>query len=118
MNADVGAALPPSLWADTAPPAPETVALAGAARCDVAVVGAGFTGLSAALHLAEAGTRVTVLEAAEIGFGASGRNNGQVIPTLSRRDPDDIVDAVHITSATPPANTPPANWIPPSAACP
>ncbi len=56
----------------------------------VAVVGAGFTGLSTALHLAGAG-EVLVLEAATVGFGASGRNNGQVIPTLSRAEPDDFV---------------------------
>ena len=87
------AAMPKSLWAATAPPPPATVALAGGAHCDVAVVGAGFTGLSAALHLAEAGIACTVLEAAEIGFGASGRNNGQVIPNLSRMDPDAIVAA-------------------------
>lgn len=100
MNVEEDAALPTSLWAETAPPAPDSLALAGAERCDVAVVGAGLTGLSAALHLAEAGVRVTVLEGAEIGYGASGRNNGQVIPTLSRRDPDDIVDAVHITTGS------------------
>src|SRR6478735_1484625 len=62
-------AMPKSLWAATAPPPPPTVALAGGAHCDVAVVGAGFTGLAAALHLAEAGIACTVLEAAEIGFG-------------------------------------------------
>jgi glycine/D-amino acid oxidase-like deaminating enzyme len=55
------------------------------------VIGGGFTGLSAALHLRQAGIGVTVLEAMEPGWGASGRNNGQVIPTLSRPDPDDIV---------------------------
>jgi glycine/D-amino acid oxidase-like deaminating enzyme len=55
------------------------------------VIGAGFTGLSTALHLRRAGIGVTVLEAREPGWGASGRNNGQVIPTLSRPDPDDIV---------------------------
>jgi glycine/D-amino acid oxidase-like deaminating enzyme len=70
------------------------VPLEGAARTDVAVVGAGFTGLSAALRLAEAGIGCTVLEAREIGWGASGRNNGQVIPTLSRMDPDAIVASV------------------------
>ena len=86
-------AMPKSLWAATAPPPPPTVALAGGAHCDVAVVGAGFTGLAAALHLAEAGIACTVLEAAEIGYGASGRNNGQVIPNLSRMDPDAIVAA-------------------------
>lgn len=87
-------AMPRSLWAATAPPPPPTAPLAGTARTDVAIVGAGFTGLSAALHLAEAGIACTVLEAAEIGFGASGRNNGQVIPNLSRMDPDGIVAAV------------------------
>lgn len=83
--------MPPTLWAATAPPAPETGPLDGPARTGVAVVGGGFTGLSAALHLAEAGQDVTLLEQAEIGWGASGRNNGQVIPTLSRIDPDEIV---------------------------
>jgi glycine/D-amino acid oxidase-like deaminating enzyme len=86
--------MPPSLWAATAPPPPGTSALLGETRADLCVVGAGYTGLSAALHAAEAGLTVVVLEAAEIGWGASGRNNGQVIPTLSRLDPDDIVAAV------------------------
>ncbi len=66
------------LWARTAPPAPDTPPLSGERRVDVAVVGAGYTGLSAALHLAEAGARVAVLEAAEIGHGGSGRNVGLV----------------------------------------
>lgn len=82
--------MPPSLWAATAPPPPETGPLAGTVTADLCVIGAGYTGLSAALHAAEAGARVVVLEAAAIGWGASGRNNGQVIPTLSRMDPDDI----------------------------
>ena len=86
--------MPPSLWAATAPAAPPTAPLLGDARTGVAVVGGGFTGLSTALHLAAAGVPVTLLEMAEIGWGASGRNNGQVIPTLSRIDPDDIAAAV------------------------
>ena len=65
--------MPPSLWAATAPPPPATDPLVGEARTGVAVVGGGFTGLSVALHLAEAGVPVTLLEAAEIGWGASGR---------------------------------------------
>src|SRR5262249_35975134 len=63
----------------------------GDARTDVAIVGAGFTGLSTALHLRAAGVDCTVLESAEVGWGASGRNNGQVIPNLSRADPAVIV---------------------------
>ncbi|MEO0356717.1 MAG: FAD-binding oxidoreductase [Pseudomonadota bacterium] len=52
--------------------------LRGAVTADVCIVGAGFTGLSAALHLAQAGFDVVVLDAHRIGFGASGRNGGQV----------------------------------------
>lgn len=66
------------LWELTAPPGPETARLSGHSTADVAVVGGGFTGLSAALHLAEAGAKVAVLEAVEVGFGASGRNFGLV----------------------------------------
>lgn len=86
--------LPPSLWASSAPPPPATGPLLGDCRADVAVIGGGFTGLSAALHLAEGGAETVLVEAAQIGFGASGRNNGQVIPNLSRLDPDDIVAGV------------------------
>jgi glycine/D-amino acid oxidase-like deaminating enzyme len=85
---------PPSLWADTASPAPENAALEpGAYRADLVVIGAGFTGLSTALHAAQRGVRVVVLEAAEVGWGASGRNNGQVIPAMTRADPDVMVKA-------------------------
>ncbi len=80
-----------SLWAATASPAPETPPLAGERRADVVVVGAGYTGLSAALHLALAGSDVVVLEAEQPGFGASGRNHGQVIPALGAHGPDDLV---------------------------
>ena len=52
--------------------------------CDVCVIGAGYTGLSSALFLAEAGYSVTVLEAAKVGFGASGRNGGQLVNSYSR----------------------------------
>ncbi len=70
------------------PPAPLR-ALDGDARADIAVVGGGITGLSTALHLAEAGATVRVLEAEEPGFGASGRNGGQVNPGL-KLDPDTV----------------------------
>lgn len=66
------------LWEKTAPPPPETSALEGHVRTDVVIVGGGFTGLSAALHLAERGIKATVLEAREIGFGGAGRNVGLI----------------------------------------
>ena len=66
------------LWELTAPPAPETSGLKGSIRVDTAIVGGGYTGLSAALHLAEAGGNVALLEAVEIGFGGAGRNVGLV----------------------------------------
>jgi len=66
------------LWAATAPEAPATALLSADTRVDVAVVGAGYTGLSAALTLAEAGADVAVIEARGIGFGGAGRNVGLV----------------------------------------
>ncbi|NOG72294.1 FAD-dependent oxidoreductase [Roseicella sp. DB1501] len=60
------------LWERSAPPPPATPPLVG----DVAVIGVGFTSLSAALPLAKAGARTILLEAAEIGFGGFGRNRG------------------------------------------
>ncbi|MGO3927687.1 NAD(P)/FAD-dependent oxidoreductase [Rhodopseudomonas pseudopalustris] len=82
---------PESLWHAVTPPGPALPELRGSEAADVIVIGAGFSGLSTALHLREAGVDVAVIEAAEPGWGASGRNNGQVIPTLSRPDPEDIV---------------------------
>jgi len=82
---------PESLWAAVTPAGPELPELAGAQEADVVVIGGGFTGLSTALHLRDAGLDVAVVEAMEPGWGASGRNNGQVIPTLSRPDPEDII---------------------------
>ena len=66
------------LWEKTAPAAPVTPALTGAVTADVVIVGGGYTGLSAALHLAEAGRSVVLLEAVEIGFGGAGRNVGLI----------------------------------------
>ena len=82
--------LPPSLWAASARPAPATPRLDGSRKADVAVIGAGFSGLAAALQLAQSGASVVVLEAGEVGWGASGRNGGQVIPGL-KWDPDELV---------------------------
>lgn len=66
------------VWEDDAPSAPATTKLEGDRRAEVAIVGAGFTGLWAALHLALRGVSVMVLEAREIGHGGSGRNVGLV----------------------------------------
>ncbi len=82
--------LPPSLWVATARAAPATPPLDASRRADVAIVGAGYSGLAAALQLAEAGVSVVVLETGEPGWGASGRNGGQVIPGL-KYDPDELV---------------------------
>ena len=76
-----------NLYRDSAEAAVPTPPLAGDRRADVVVVGGGFTGLSAALHLAERGASVALLEAEEPGWGASGRNGGQVNPGL-KHDPD------------------------------
>lgn len=79
-----------SLWSATAPSVVPTPALSESVKVDVAIVGAGYTGLSTALHLAERGVSVCVLEANEPGWGASGRNGGQVNPTL-KYDPEQLV---------------------------
>jgi gamma-glutamylputrescine oxidase len=63
--------------------------LSGSREADVCVIGAGYTGLSCALHLAKAGMKVIVVEAQTAGFGASGRNGGQVI-TGQRVDQDEL----------------------------
>ncbi|RUW57638.1 FAD-binding oxidoreductase [Mesorhizobium sp. M7A.F.Ca.US.008.03.1.1] len=67
-----------SWYEDTAGPRPEYPALDGDRTCDVVVIGGGFTGLSAAAHLAKAGTDVVLIEAHRFGDGASGRNGGQL----------------------------------------
>ena len=70
--------LPQGYYAASARPAPVCPSLPEDRRADVCVVGGGYTGLSAALHLAESGARVVLLEAERIGFAASGRNGGQI----------------------------------------
>jgi gamma-glutamylputrescine oxidase len=67
-----------SWYEDTAGPRPEYPALDGGRTCDVVIIGGGFTGLSAAAHLAKAGTNVVLIEAYRFGDGASGRNGGQL----------------------------------------
>lgn len=63
-------------WWDQTCTTPQRPALQGDQRCDVAIIGGGFTGVSAALHLAQAGVNVRVVEERFVGFGASGRNGG------------------------------------------
>jgi gamma-glutamylputrescine oxidase len=72
------------------PPRPS---LQAALDADVCVVGAGYTGLSSALHLAERGFKVVVLEAAQVGWGASGRNGGQLVHSYSRDM--DVIESSH-----------------------
>ena len=69
---------PQSWYAATCDLLPVFDPLSDSQRFDVCVIGAGYTGLSTSLHLAEAGYKVVVLEAQRIGFGASGRNGGQI----------------------------------------
>ncbi|OHT18109.1 NAD(P)/FAD-dependent oxidoreductase [Edaphosphingomonas haloaromaticamans] len=77
---------PPSWYAATAADPPFAPPLEGDARCDVCIVGAGYTGIGAALRLAEAGADVRLIDQARIGWGASGRNGGQA-HVGQRRDP-------------------------------
>jgi len=85
---------PISLWMQSAgnkqthPPLSEDIS------CDVLIVGAGFTGLRAAHKIADAGTDVIVLDAGDVGYGASGRNGGQVNPILPFNGPDQIINKV------------------------
>lgn len=75
---------PQSYYAASANPVPDRPPLQGEIETDVCVIGAGYTGLSSALFLLEHGFRVVVLEAAKVGFGASGRNGGQIVNSYSR----------------------------------
>ena len=75
---------PQSYYAFSANPVPARPELQGETETDVCIIGAGYTGLSTALFLLENGFKVTVLEAAKVGFGASGRNGGQIVNSYSR----------------------------------
>lgn len=84
---------PNSYYLASAIDMPSFPMLDGSATCDVCIIGAGFTGLSAAIHLAERGYNVVVLEGRRVGWGASGRNGGQ-IGTGQHRDQGDLEDEV------------------------
>jgi glycine/D-amino acid oxidase-like deaminating enzyme len=81
------------LWGATASASPATTSLSHSVDADVVVIGAGYTGLSAALHLAQAGRGVTVLEAHDIGSGGSGRNVGLVNAGLWL-EPQQLIDSL------------------------
>ncbi len=89
---------PASYYAATASGSPAHAPLTGDAACDVAVIGAGYSGLSCALHLAERGYDVVVLDAHRVGWGASGRNGGQV-GTGQRLEQDELEKRVGETLA-------------------
>jgi len=69
-----------SLWAATAQPGPALQSLQGEQQCDVVIIGGGYTGLSAAYHIARSGREPLILEANTLAWGASGRNGGVVSP--------------------------------------
>ena len=77
-------AYPQSYYAASANPAPPRPELNGEVETDVCIVGAGYTGLSTAIALLENGFKVSIVEAAKVGFGASGRNGGQIVNSYSR----------------------------------
>ena len=74
---------PGSYYAESSNLAPERPSLHGSVDTDVCIVGAGYSGLSTGLHLAEKGYKVTIVEGARVGWGASGRNGGQVVNGLN-----------------------------------
>lgn len=85
---------PGSLWAEARVAEAIHPPLNGDHRADVTVIGAGFTGLRTAIELAEAGTSVVVLDAGDVGWGASGRNGGQVNPMLPFNSPKQLRELV------------------------
>ncbi len=89
----------PSLWADLSGAEMQSPTLEDTRTCDALVIGAGFTGLRAALSLAEAGSSVVVLDAGDVGWGASGRNGGQVNPMLPVNGPAHLEKLVGATFA-------------------
>lgn len=91
---DAGSAGGVSLWQARGRNARARPALTEPLDADLAIVGAGFSGLSTALHAAEKGLSVVVLEAETIAFGATGRNAGFVVPNFAKKDPDDVIAAL------------------------
>jgi gamma-glutamylputrescine oxidase len=90
----------PSYYAATANPQPIRAELLGKVETDICIVGAGYTGLSTALHLAEAGFKVVIVESAKVGWGASGRNGGQIVHSYSRDI--DVIESAYGKSVSDP----------------
>lgn len=89
-----------SLWEAITPEGPHCPPLAGSLTADVVIVGAGFLGLSAALHAAKSGLDVVLIESHQPGFGASGRNTGFVVPSLKTSlGPVEVTEALGNTHA-------------------
>ncbi|MVS99698.1 NAD(P)/FAD-dependent oxidoreductase [Devosia marina] len=80
---NANSAYPPSYYAASRNIVRQPQVLEGAVEADICVVGAGYSGLSAAISLAEQGFKVVMVEAAEVGWGASGRNGGQIVNGLN-----------------------------------
>lgn len=91
-DAPAGGPLPANYYEASLAPWPDFGRLQGSLDCDVAVIGGGLLGASAALHLAEAGVEVVLLEKDHIGSGASGRNGGQLTPGLARWEAETILE--------------------------
>ncbi|MCB1609039.1 MAG: FAD-binding oxidoreductase [Xanthomonadales bacterium] len=87
----------PSYYAASANPSPARPSLTGSVDAEICIIGGGYTGLSAALHLLEAGREVVLLEAQRVGWGASGRNGGQIVHSYSRDM--DVIEAAHSADA-------------------
>src|SRR5690606_35286800 len=80
-----------SLYEDSAPPSPVTSQLTGAHEADFVIIGAGFTGLSAAIHAAKRNVRTIVVEGNDVGHGGSGRNHGHCVPIYGFINPQKAV---------------------------
>lgn len=83
-----------SLYEDTAPAAPETATLTGAHEAEFVIIGAGFTGLSAAIHAAKRSVKTIVVEANDIGHGGSGRNHGHCVPVYGFINPNKSIETL------------------------
>ncbi len=87
---DISEAPRNSLWEGTAAAGPRLEPLVGDLKTDVAVIGAGVAGLSTALHLAEGGMSVAVVEADDVGAGATGKSGGLLAPDMIRHTPSEL----------------------------